>query len=53
MPFLGGWLLRRASGRFGKTACLLGIALCVASGVATRSDGMRLAWAVSLGASWS
>ena len=50
MPFLGWWLMRRASGWFGKAACLVGIALCVAAGLATRSDGMRVAWAAGLGA---
>jgi O-Antigen ligase len=50
MPFLGWWLMRRASGPFGKAACLVGIVLCVAVGVATKSDGMRVAWAASLGA---
>ena len=50
MPFLGWWLMRRASRAFGKAACLAGIALCVAAGLATRSDGMRVAWVVALGA---
>jgi O-Antigen ligase len=50
MPFLGWWLMRKTSSRLGKAACLLGIALCVAAGIATRSDGMRVAWVASLGA---
>ena len=50
MPFLGWWLMRRASGRLGKAAYLIGIALCVAAGFATKSDGMRAAWVASLGA---
>lgn len=50
MPFLGWWLMRKASGPFGKAACLVGIALCIAAGLATKSDGMRVAWVVSMGA---
>jgi hypothetical protein len=50
MPFLGWWLMRKASGPFGKGACLVGMALCVAAGLATKSDGMRVAWIASLGA---
>ncbi len=50
MPFLGWWLMRRTPSRFGKAACLLGIALCVAAGFATKSDGMRVAWVASFGA---
>ena len=50
MPFLGWWLMRRASGWFGKAGYLIGIALCAAAGFATQSDGMRVAWAGSAGA---
>ena len=50
MPFLGWWLMRRTSSRFGKAACLLGIVLCVAAGLASKSDGMRVAWVASAGA---
>jgi O-antigen ligase len=50
MPFLGWWLLRRTSGRLGKVACGFGIALSVVVGLASYSDGLRLAWATSLGA---
>ena len=50
MPFLGWWLMRRTSGLFSKAAYLGGIALCVAAGLATKSDGMRVAWIASLGA---
>jgi O-Antigen ligase len=50
MPFLGWWLLRRTSGRFGKAGYLLGIVVCIAAGFATRSDGMQVAWVASLGA---
>jgi O-antigen ligase len=50
MPFLGWWLMGRTSSRFGKAACLIGIPLCIAAGLATLSDGMRLAWGASLGA---
>lgn len=49
MPFLGWWQLRRTPGRFGKTICGLGIALCVAAGFATLSDGLRAGWLASLG----
>jgi O-antigen ligase len=49
MPFLGWWLMRNASGSFGKVACLVGIALCGAAGFATQSDGLRVAWVGSLG----
>jgi O-Antigen ligase len=50
MPFLGWWLLRRTSGRFGKIACLLGIALCMVVGFKSQSDGLRVAWVASFGA---
>ena len=40
-------------GLFGKAAYLVGIALCVAAGVATKSDGMRVAWIAGLGAIFS
>jgi O-antigen ligase len=49
MPFLGWWLMRQTSGLFDKAVCALGIALCTAAGVATESDGLRVAWAASLG----
>ena len=50
MPFLGWWLLRRTSGRFGKIACVLGIAVCMIVGIASQSDGLRVAWVASFGA---
>ena len=50
MPFLGWWLMRRSSSRFGKAAYLVGIVPCVAAGLASGSDGMRVAWYASLGA---
>lgn len=48
MPFLGWWLLRNTSGRLGKAACSIGIAVCVGAGLATLSDGLRAAWLASL-----
>jgi O-antigen ligase len=50
MPFLGWWLLRQTSGRVGKAACLLGIAVCIIAGFATRSDSLRVAWVAGFGA---
>jgi O-antigen ligase len=50
MPFLGWWLLRRASSRFDKVACALGIAICIVVGVMSQSDGLRVAWVASFGA---
>ena len=49
MPFLGWLLLRRSPSGPGKAACALGIALCIAAGLATYSDALRVAWAASLG----
>jgi len=48
MPFLGWWLLQRSRTLVGRTACLLGIALCIVVGLATLSDGLRVAWAASV-----
>jgi hypothetical protein len=50
MPFLGWWVLRQTPSRFGKTACALGIAVCMFVGIATQSDALRVAWAASFGA---
>jgi O-antigen ligase len=50
MPFLGWWLLRRTSSRFGKIVWASGIALCMVVGIASQSDGLRAAWVASFGA---
>lgn len=50
MPFLGWWLMRGPSGWFAKAAYLVGIMLCIAAGVATKSDGLRVGWLAGLGA---
>ena len=50
MPFLGWLLWRRSSSWFGKLGCALGIAVCIAAGIATQSDGLRAAWVASFGA---
>jgi O-antigen ligase len=49
MPFFGWWFLQRSSSLIGKIACAVGIALCMVAGIATKSDGLRVAWVVSSG----
>ena len=49
MPFLGAYLVKEASGVARKAAYSLGIGFCVAAGLATQSDALRLAWTASIG----
>ena len=49
MPFLGWHLLRRSRRSRHRIAYTLAIGCCVLVGVATASDGLRIAWAVTLG----
>jgi O-antigen ligase len=50
MPFLGWYLLQQTRSVARKLIYLLAILVCAATGVATESDALRVAWAGSLGA---
>jgi O-antigen ligase len=50
MPFLGWYLLQQTRSVARKLMYLLAISVCVAGGIATQSDALRVAWSGSLGA---
>lgn len=44
LPFLGWYLLRQSSGRARQAGYVLAISCCIWVGIASKSDGLRVAW---------